>query len=400
MHGTNLFAGYGATTGAAATPVFCQSCHYSPALDLAQAGPQSGPGLEQTRHESMSRVMHNAHGRLIVNGALLFPTMPPPNDPERTSRPAGGGINAFTEARLDATCYQCHPGQRTKCLRGAMFTEAGAVCQDCHGQMPQVGNDFSRNKPDGNFVLASDFYTNPATPRVPWANEPTCGSCHTGDALSNLAGKPGTIVAPDHLRLLQAYLSTDSKATPIVPANHRFAEPLVATGPAIGNPQLFRLSVDSHGGVFCEGCHGSTHAEWPVANPNANDNLATMELQGHTGKVTECDTCHTVGMGPSLSGPHGMHPVGGHGLSVGWIANHPDFAESHLSACATCHGKNGTGSVLAKVAADRPGLDCHQGALCPGREGKITLAASTIVSCNLCHQNPFSGGALKSEAGQ
>ncbi len=89
-----------------------------------------------------------------------------------------------------AVAFQCHPGERTKCLRGPMYN-AGILCQDCHGSMGQVGNDFSADVSidnPGAFVLADDFYTNPDTPRVPWANEPTCQSCHTGDALSNLAG--------------------------------------------------------------------------------------------------------------------------------------------------------------------------------------------------------------------
>jgi hypothetical protein len=37
--------------------------------------------------------------------------------------------------------------------------------------------------------------------------------------------------------------------------------------------------------VVCEGCHGSTHAEWPVRNANANNNVTATELQGHTGKI-------------------------------------------------------------------------------------------------------------------
>ena len=94
--------------------------------------------------------------------------------------------------------------------------------------MTQVGNDFSRDLPGGAFIIASDFYPNPNTPRVPWLNEPTCGSCHTGDAVSNLTGTPGAIAAKDSIRLLQAYLSTDPKATPILPTNKRFAEPRVA----------------------------------------------------------------------------------------------------------------------------------------------------------------------------
>jgi hypothetical protein len=390
MHGTKLFNGYDSKSGIATTPVSCQTCHYSPALDLAQAGPQATGGLTQTTHETMSRVMHYRHGTLIVGGKKLFPTMPPPNDPRRVG---GNPITAFTRSIVEATCYQCHPGKRTQCLRGTMYAVAGTICQDCHGQMPQVGDDFSRNQPGGGFIVRSDFYTNPSTPRVPWLNEPTCGSCHTGDAVSNLTGTPGTIKAADNLRLIQTYLPTDANAKPILPINLRFAEPRVAAGSAAGNPQLFRLSTDSHGGVFCEGCHGSTHAEWPVGNPAANDNVAATELQGHAGKIVECDTCHTGALGTTLAGPHGMHPVGNKGLSANWVASHSDFVDGHgTSTCASCHGTKGEGTVLAKVAVDRPNLPCSDGggSLCAG--GHITLAAGTEVSCGLCHGNPFTGG--------
>ena len=382
MHGTNLFSGYSAKTGLAKKPVVCQTCHYTPALDLAQLGPQDANGLQQTNHQSMSRVMHHGHGVLTANGSPVFPTMPPPNDPRRVI--AGGGINAFTQTRLEATCYQCHPGKRTQCLRGVMFSKAGAVCQDCHGQMTQVGDDFSRNLPTGAFVIASDFYKNANTPRVPWLNEPTCGSCHTGDAVSNMAKATGAIAAADSIRLLQAFLATNSKATPILPTNMRFAEPRVPTGAAAGNPQLFRLSVDTHGGVFCEGCHGATHAEWPVGNPNANDNLAATQIQGHAGKIVECDACHTGAMGTTLAGPHGMHPVGNAGYSANWVSSHGDFVDGKgRSTCNACHGLNGQGTVLSKVATDRAGLRCESGSLCVG--GKITLKAGTLVTCTTCH---------------
>jgi hypothetical protein len=389
---TKLYSGYNATTGAAPRPVLCQTCHYSPALDLAQLGPQTGNGLQQTLHESNSRVMHYVHGAIMVNGAKLFPDMPPANNPNRTT-PVGDPLNVFTNNVLQASCYQCHPGQRTECLRGTMFARAGAVCQDCHGQMTQVGNDFSRNLPGGKFIIAADYYTNPNTPRVPWANEPTCGSCHTGDATSSLAGKPGTITSGDAIRLLQAYLTTDAKATPILPANMRFAEPRVATGAAAGNPQLYRLSTDSHGGVFCEGCHGPTHAEYPVFNAASNDNLTATQLQGHAGKLMECDTCHTGSLGNTLAGPHGMHPVG-KAYSAAWVSGHGDFVDGHGTAnCQACHGLHGQGTVLAVTAAARPGLPCGDRATGPGTAvctgGRITLPVNTVVTCSLCHGNPI-----------
>jgi hypothetical protein len=342
---------------------------------------------------------------------------------------------------LEHACYNCHPGKRTKCLRGAMAS-AGVVCQDCHGQMQQVGNDFSRCAAPGTpgcsttgFVVAADYYS-PAssTPRVPWANEPGCGSCHTGDALNNCIINPsscnaqaGTLIPAssvnpaDTIRLIQAYQTTGNctnltdcasvKPTPIVPANPRFAENGVPGTPGNGlsgsdNPKLYRVSNggaaltvngrsvgnSGHGGLFCEACHGSTHAEWPV-DPQpanglypfaagtfaANDNVTAGELQGHTGKIVECTTCRgTTDLGVTLDGPHGMHPVGNSRFVNG---GHEDFAEGNLQACAACHGAQGQGTVLSEAAVDRTGLS-----------GGRTITRGTLLGCNICHGNPFSGG--------
>jgi hypothetical protein len=149
---------------------------------------------------------------------------------------------------------------------------------------------------------------------------PTGGSCHTGDYKTNLAGTSGTVVNAtdtygnaDGIRLDQAYLTSENcttqapgncpKWTPIVPTNKRFAEDVVdetaLPGTAGGaNPKLYRVSVggqevsgsygfsNGHGpldangnpqpGLFCEACHGPTHAEWPVTPSSwtyiANDN--------------------------------------------------------------------------------------------------------------------------------
>jgi hypothetical protein len=69
--------------------------------------------------------------------------MPPPTDPSRFNPTTGKPeINAFVQDKLAGSCYQCHR-EKHQCLRGAMFN--GLVCQDCHGSMRQVGNDFSIN---------------------------------------------------------------------------------------------------------------------------------------------------------------------------------------------------------------------------------------------------------------
>ncbi len=370
------------------TPVVCQSCHYTPALDLAHVGPK-GPadadanGREQTNVRSMSNVMHSHHATVTdLNGKPLFPAMPPPVD-------SNGKLRNPVEGRqvLEETCYQCHPGRRTDCLRGAM-ANGGMLCQDCHGDMAQIGDDFSRNVTPSNpgaFELAADFYTNPATPRVPWANEPGCGSCHSGDAMNNLHGTPGTIGDPqDGIRLMQAYRTTDGKATPIVPTNKRFAENVVKTGAAAGNPMLYRVSK-GHEGVFCEACHGSTHGIWPNKNPAANDNVTAQQLQGHTGVIAECSTCHTGDLGVNLDGPHGMHPIGTAGTRFAG-GDHEDLAEKNPDACRACHGRNGEGTVLSAMAQDRV-LKCDKKtAFCP--DGNSVLFPNDHqVGCTECHSN-------------
>ena len=344
------------------TPVQCSQCHYSPALDLAQLGPTDDPGVEvqQRRHITQSRAMHYHHGQFTE----LFPAMPAPNDPARTPE--------LVEQVLEQTCYQCHPGKRTQCLRGAMFA-GGVVCQDCHGDMQQVGNDFS-----GNLSLATPFPDGAdLTKRVPWASEPQCQSCHIGDAVTVAAmDLSDFIVADDGIRLLQTYTvsdANDQNLAFITSPDSRFAE----------EESLYRLSK-GHAGIMCEACHGSTHAIWPIANPDANDNIAAVQLQGHSGTVIECSACHAPdSLGLTLDGPHGMHPVG----DPLWNDKHEELAKSNPDACRACHGLNGEGTVLSRMATTRT-LKCEDKNLpdCNDNE-QITLTKGTEVSCTLCHDN-------------
>ena len=357
------------TTLQNSTPVVCQKCHYTPALDLAKVGPlgpadASSNGRDQKVHHSNSRAMHSFHSQFTD---LFDNTMPPPTDANRID-PATGKptVNTFVQTKLNNSCYQCHPGATTKCLRGAMFN-GGLICQDCHGTMAQVGNDFS-----GNFSASTPF---PAgadlTKRVPWANVPACQSCHTGDAMSNLTATAGVVPSSDGIRLLQAYKTTDTTATPISAPTSRFAESTSGT-----NRVLFRLDREANTHMFCETCHGSTHAEWPVqptsGNYVANDNQAAIQAQGHAGKIMECTACHAAGSLPvSLGGPHGMHMVNDtHFYSNG----QHDNIVGNGNACRACHGATGQGTVLSAVPVART-LNGH------------ALAAGQQVTCTLCHSN-------------
>ncbi|MFO0983661.1 MAG: hypothetical protein U1E76_18350 [Planctomycetota bacterium] len=139
------------------TPVLCASCHYSPALDLAGAGPQG----DQVGRPLMSHVAHNFHGKLRDDAGQ--PLFPPDGDAEQT-------------------CYQCPPGKVTKCERGAM-KNGNLECKDCHGGMLSVGAEHLL-LPGGSMDGQND-----GGRRRPWLDLPRCQSCHTGDVLSHLSGR-------------------------------------------------------------------------------------------------------------------------------------------------------------------------------------------------------------------
>ena len=331
------------------TPVLCAKCHYSPALDLAGTGNPfpdlmigggTGAGAHQRvdpmpMPKMMSVVMHSFHGhQLDAQGNPVFP-------------PNGTALQ---------TCYQCHPGAVTQCLRGAMAT-GGLECLQCHGDMLATGGDFplaSGGSSDGQ---------NDGHARRPWKDVPRCQSCHTGDALNHISGG-NTVPAPDGIRLQQAWRTGDVAASAILATNTRFAE---------NANTLYRYSK-GHGGVSCEGCHGSTHAEWPNANAAANDNVAATQLQGHAGPIMECGACHADSLPNSLAGPHGMHPIGGN-----FIDGHENLYESNHDSCKVCHGANLQGTVLSRAADDRS--FSHEG-------HTYNLTKGQQIACNSCHSMP------------
>lgn len=318
----------------ASQPVLCARCHYSPALDLGGTGPAG----DQIGKPNFSGVMHAFHGGLESGGAPVFP----PNAP------------------VDDTCYQCHPGKVTQCQRGAMRT-GGMDCNDCHGDMLAVGGAFplqAGGSIDGR---------NDGNARRPWTDLPRCQSCHTGDALNHLTGADLVNDANWPFRLRQAYRTGDASASPLLADNNRFAENLNT---------LYRFSK-GHGGVMCEGCHGSTHAVWPNAASGANDNVAAAMLQGYAGTIIECGTCHKQGsLALTVGGPHGLHNVN----DARWYdGGHEDFYERSPDTCRSCHGANLTGTPLAKMPTARSFRV----------EGRtVAYAMGDLVRCDRCHEMP------------
>ena len=303
-------AGYdpaGLVATVASKRVLCAQCHASNALSMAGFS-----GIKP-----LTTAMHGLHASVL--------------DPATAASMESGTQRA--------TCYSCHPGTKTQCLRGAMGTLKAAngsnaiECQGCHGNMSAVANPT----------------------RQGWLNEPTCQSCHSG-----LASSSNTTLA---------YTSVFSSGTTIrTPADLTFATS--SNAPATGL-SLYRFS-SGHGGLQCEACHGSTHAEFPTAA--ANDNVQSISLQGHAGMLSECTTCHATVPATSNGGPHGLHPIGST-----WVSQHQSVAESQgTAACQSCHGMDYRGTILSRIQTNRT---------LAGR----SFAAGTIIGCYSCHNGPNGG---------
>jgi len=289
-------------------PVLCAACHSSNAL----------PGTGLPGVSSLTSAVHSGHAAVVD--------------------PLTGMTMESSSNR--ASCYRCHPGSDTRCLRGAMGSAVAATgaramqCQDCHGTMAAVGD----------------------AQRAGWLDEPACQNCHTGTALNNNG----------QIRYTSALEANGQYRTAV---NATFATD--ANVPASGF-SLYRFST-GHGGLRCDACHGSTHAVYPSAH--GNDNIASEAMQGHGGTLVECTACHSSTPQTVRGGPHGMHPVG-----QSWIDGHKDAAENgrHLQ-CRACHGTDYRGTVLSEMQADRT-LQTEW--------GPKTFWRGSRISCWGCHRGP------------
>ncbi len=232
-----------------------------------------------------------------------------------------------------SACYLCHPGSVTQCLRGPMGNVLDASgkptmnCQSCHGNMLAVGS----------------------SARTGWLDQPTCQSCHH-----------------DGKREVSA---VNAAGVPNVWADQRFAS--TANTPLAGF-NLFRFS-SGHGGLQCEACHGATHAEYPSSH--ANDNVLSLDVQGHAGPIAECTACHSTVPDTVSGGPHGMHTVGSN-----WLSGHQRAAKGGgAAACAYCHGADYRGSALSQVKMARSFA-------VEGRSKNYSAAQK--VGCYDCHNGP------------
>ena len=266
----------------------------------------------------------------------------------RAPDPSGNG-KTLADSTNRAVCYLCHTGPATQFLRGAMGHAVasdgtlGMHCQSCHG----TGTDVS------------------ATTRKGWVDEPACQSCHTGSALTNGGQIRFTSVfdQPGHVR--------------VGPSNTFSTKPNV---PVAGQSQ-FRFSA-GHASLQCEACHGATHAEYP--STQANDNVQSINLQGHVGMLSECSICHAALPTTGTGGPHGLHPLG-----QTWINLHGPAANANRAQCQVCHAADYSGTVLSLAQANRT---------LTTKFGNKTFWRGFRVGCYACHNGANGGGATTNRA--
>ena len=287
-------------TAKSGTPILCAACHSSTVLGTTNIG----------NAKALTTALHSKHASVIdpSNGLTLR------SSSNRTS------------------CYSCHPGAETECLRGAMGSAKDASgnqtmqCQSCHGTMDDIGN----------------------TNRTGWLDEPNCQVCHQDGQRHESALVNGS---------LRSVLDNKFATNPNTPS---------------AGVSLYRYST-GHGDLQCSSCHGSTHAVFPTSH--VQDNIYSEQIQGHSGTIAECTSCHTTMPNTTTGGPHGMHTVG-----QNWVNDHEHIAERNSAQCTTCHGSDYRGSVLSKTFTNRTLNAEHT---------TKTYAKGEVVGCYDCHNKKW-----------
>ena len=296
-------------------PILCAACHADVALNILNSYSNIPP---------FTASMHGYHAHVL--------------DPVLNT--------TLDNVANRSACYRCHPGSTTRCLRGAM---GGAIaadgsmemqCQSCHGNMSAIGS----------------------ASRMGWLVEPDCQNCHSGTAAAN-NGQIRYTSAFETNGLLRVSVDSTFATQPDTPA---------------AGISLYRFSA-GHGGLQCEACHGSTHAEFP--RTHLNDNLRDIQAQGHAGMMIECAACHVTMPNTPNGGPHGMHAIG-----QDWVGSHGDSINSlpgGVTACAICHGTDYRGTVLSRAQAGRTltaSFDTNS--------VTIILYRGAQIGCYTCHNGP------------
>ena len=187
---------------------------------------------------------------------------------------------------LNANNYATYLADRPDLLaKTPLMDNQPVLCAGCHGDnalgYPVVGDI-------QNLSNAMHGHHNPTNAPDITADTDGCYNCHPG---------PDTRCLRDTMSQDFALNCTNCHGDITQVATN--PDPWL-NEPKCGNPgchgaaydtalPLFRESM-GHGGVYCEGCHDSTHAV--AASRETNDALKFIQLQGHAGSLRDCTVCH------------------------------------------------------------------------------------------------------------
>ncbi len=123
----------------------CAKCHGSNAFDDILAKHDASQGTSLQGNEPVLCASCHPDPALNSNGSTGVMYL-------------SQAIHGF-HADKGAACYDCHPGNTTKCNRSNRHTADDGNCITCHGDVANVATTIA----DG---------------RVPWNTEPACATCH------------------------------------------------------------------------------------------------------------------------------------------------------------------------------------------------------------------------------
>jgi mono/diheme cytochrome c family protein len=234
------------------------------------------------RHRTDLMARAKAGAPVLCQSCHPDPLLNAKGRPELLNLPAalhGFHANYMAGMDADAACNACHPANYTRCARG-VHAGMGLTCVNCHGTMEDHALSLLKAEKEAGKAKADRLMrhvkprlvatVDEIAARAPWTDEPDCLTCHADFA------KP----------------QTDSAFNQWV------------RGP-IG---LYRTRSDD-AGLMCQGCHGSTHAEYPAANhfhPDL-DAIQPLQYQGTPGTIGgkgNCAVCHTEDMDTEFHHPN------------------------------------------------------------------------------------------------
>ena len=209
-------------------PVLCASCHGDPALGATSSG-QAG---------YLSEKVHGFHSQV---------TDPP-------------------------ACYDCHPGQITKCSRSLSHTTSDGNCTTCHGNLAQVSASITNG-------------------RVPWASEPRCVTCHGG------------VVQVDTGNIL--YRNSTGHGGVYCASCHSSPHAMVPSSEPADNYQAIQYQGKAVPIADCAACHQSNKG----GGDNGGESITSEYLQTHGGsnprRANGCFICHTsINTADTTQWPH------------------------------------------------------------------------------------------------